>query len=179
MQQLILSEKQFYLTVNRLCYELIENYNNFEDAVIIGIQPRGAFLANRICKQLKQINASLNIVQGNLDITFFRDDVNQHLHPILPNVSNVNFEIENKKVILVDDVLYTGRTIRAALDALLSLGRPQKVELLVLIDRLYSRQLPIQATYAGKMLDTIVTEKVKVVWSDEENKNCVWLFNEE
>lgn len=175
MQQLLLSEKQFNLTVNRLCYELIENYDHFEDTVIIGIQPRGAFLANQICKQLKQINPEFKFNSGNLDITFFRDDIHQHQQPIVPNATEINFEIENKKVILIDDVLYTGRTIRAALDALLSLGRPRKLELLVLIDRLYSRHLPIQANYTGRMVDTITTEKVIVDWNSDNSKNCVWL----
>jgi len=175
MQQLLLSEKQFSLTINRLCFELIENYGDFENTVIIGIQPRGTFLANQICKQLKFIDNDLKFNFGNLDITFFRDDIHQHQQPIVPNITDINFEIENKNVILIDDVLYTGRTIRAALDAILSLGRPRKLELLVLIDRLYSRHLPIQANYTGRLVDTITSEKVIVDWNDDEAKNCVWL----
>ena len=109
-----------------------------------------------------------------MDITFYRDDVRKELH--LPNKTNVPFSIENKIVILIDDVLYTGRTIRAALDALLDFGRPEKVELCVLIDRRYSRQLPIQADYIGKSIDSIISQKVKVYWEKRDGKEEVVLL---
>jgi len=175
MEHLLLSEQQFDLTINRLCYELIENFDDFENTVIIGIQTSGAYLANTICKQLLLINPDIKLKNGNIDVTFFRDDIHHQKSPLLPNTTNINFEIENKNVILIDDVLYTGRTIRAALDAILSLGRPKKLELLVLIDRLYSRQLPIQANYIGRVVDTLSNEKVVLNWSDNSDKNTVWL----
>jgi pyrimidine operon attenuation protein/uracil phosphoribosyltransferase len=175
MEQLLLSEQQFELTINRLCYELIENFDDFENTVIIGIQTSGAHLANNICKQLFYINPTSKLQHGNLDITFFRDDIHHQKTPLIPSVTSINFEIENKNVILIDDVLFTGRTIRAALDAVLSLGRPKKLELLVLIDRLYSRQLPIQANYIGRVVDTLSNEKVIVNCNENSNKSTVWL----
>ncbi len=98
---------------------------------------------------------------GKLDITFYRDDVRNQLH--IANKTDINFSIEGKEVVLIDDVLYTGRTIRAALDALLDFGRPEKVKLLILVDRRFNRQLPIQPDYVGKSIDTITSQKVKVL----------------
>jgi pyrimidine operon attenuation protein/uracil phosphoribosyltransferase len=109
-----------------------------------------------------------------LDITFYRDDLRKELH--IPNKTDINFSMEGKRVILIDDVLYTGRTIRAALDALMDFGRPEKVELLILIDRRYSRQLPIQPDYVGKSIDSIISQKVKVLW--DEGQEQVVLLNE-
>jgi len=144
----------------------MENHGDFSNSVLIGLQPRGVYLADKIVDQLKT-SPDENLIQyGKLDITFYRDDIRKHLH--VPAQTNISFSIEEKKVILVDDVLYTGRTIRAALDALLDFGRPQKVELCVLIDRRFSRQLPIQPDYCGKAIDSIVSEKIKVEWDKEE-----------
>ncbi len=173
-QRLLLSDGQFDITINRLCYQLIENHNAFDESVIIGLQPRGVFLSNRIKNNLARI-LDKNIVAGNLDVTFYRDDFRRSEKIHIPSVTEIDFIIENKKVILVDDVLFTGRTIRAGLDAILSYGRPKKVELLVLIDRRYSRQLPIEPDYIGKTVDTISSEKVKVEWQETEGKDQVWL----
>ncbi len=133
--------------------------------MLIGLQPRGIFLANKIVRHLQEIGYK-NISYGKLDITFYRDDIRKELH--IANQTDISFSIEDKKVILIDDVLYTGRTIRAALDALLAFGRPQKVELCVLIDRRFSRQLPIQPDYYGKAIDSVISQKVKVDWEKEE-----------
>ena len=131
--------------------------------MLIGLQPRGIFLSDVLVKEL-QAELSVPIVHyGKLDITFYRDDVRKELH--IPTETDINFSIEGKRVVLIDDVLYTGRTIRAALDALMDFGRPERVELLVLIDRRYSRQLPIQAHYVGKSIDSIISQKVKVLWT--------------
>ncbi len=173
--RVLLSDKAFQLTIQRLCYQLIENHTTFNDTVIIGIQPRGTFLANRIINELKKQN--ITIVNGQLDTTFYRDDFRQHESPLIPNKTNIDFSIENKKVILMDDVLYTGRTIRAAMDALLDFGRPLKVELLVLIDRRFTRDLPIQPDYVGKRVDTINSQKVKVSWKETEQEDKVFLIN--
>lgn len=178
MQQLLLSEKQFTLTVKRLCYELIENHVSFENTVIVGIQPRGSFLAKRIAEELRTILHNDCILCGSLDITFHRDDIHHQQAPLLPSITEMDFNVEDKKVILIDDVLFTGRTIRAAMDALLAYGRPSKIELLVLVDRLYSRDLPVQAYYTGKSVDTVATEKVKVEWSQDYTSAQVWLVNE-
>lgn len=169
----ILSEQQVALTVKRLAHQMLENHLQLTDTVIIGIQPRGVFLSDRIVHTLKELLPQQTIEYGILDITFYRDDVRKSLH--VANKTDIPFSIENKKVILVDDVLWTGRTIRAALDALLDFGRPQKVELCVLIDRRFNRELPIQPDYTGRAIDTIVSQKVKVFWKENGTKECVEL----
>src|SRR5690606_8041664 len=151
----LLDGQKFQITLQRLCHQLIENHNDFSNSVIIGIQPRGTYLANRIANELKEIIPNATINHGNLDITFYRDDFRRGDSPLLPNSTQIDFIIEGKKVILVDDVLWTGRTIRAAMDAMLAFGRPEKVELLVLVDRRYSRQLPIEPDYIGIKVDAI------------------------
>ncbi|MEO6683516.1 MAG: bifunctional pyr operon transcriptional regulator/uracil phosphoribosyltransferase PyrR [Ginsengibacter sp.] len=162
----LLNKYQLQITIERLAYQIIENFEDLSEVVIIGLQPRGIFLANKIVDQLIKIRPEVKIPYGQLDITFYRDDIRSELHEA--NQTTINFSIENKKVILIDDVLYTGRTIRAALDAMLSFGRPKKVELCVLINRRYSRQLPIQPDYCGKSIDSLISQKVKVEWDKEE-----------
>lgn len=162
----LLNKYQLQITVERLAYQVIENYSDLSEVVLIGIQPRGIFLANKIYDQLKKIRPEVKIPYGQMDITFYRDDIRAELHEA--NQTTINFSIENKNVILIDDVLYTGRTIRAALDAMLSFGRPRKVELCVLINRRYSRQLPIQPDYCGKSIDSLISQKVRVEWDKEE-----------
>jgi pyrimidine operon attenuation protein/uracil phosphoribosyltransferase len=162
----ILDKYQLNITIQRLSHQLMENHEDFSNSVLIGLQPRGVFLADKIIDKLKNSNGGYVVQYGKLDITFYRDDIRKHLH--VPTLTNISFSIEEKKVILVDDVLYTGRTIRAALDALLDFGRPQKVELCVLIDRKFSRQLPIQPDYCGKAIDSLVSQKIKVEWDKEE-----------
>lgn len=175
----ILNQKHFEITINRLCFELIENHDDFSETVIIGLQPRGIFLSNRIAGQLRHFLPGKEILSGNLDITFFRDDFRRRENVIVPSSTEIDFIIENKKVILVDDVLYTGRTIRAALDAILAFGRPSKVELLTLIDRKFSRDVPIEPNYVGKAIDTIMSDKVRVSWKETEGKDEVWLFTKD
>lgn len=173
--RIILDSKHFEITVTRLCYQLIEVHNDFSETVIIGLQPRGTFLAQRIQKKLSEILKKKDIKCGSLDITFFRDDFRQK--ELVPTPTEIEFIIENKNVILVDDVLFTGRTIRAGLDAMLAFGRPKDVELLVLIDRRLSRHLPIQAKYVGKTIDSIASEKVKVEWKETDGADKVTLMN--
>jgi pyrimidine operon attenuation protein / uracil phosphoribosyltransferase len=169
----ILNEQQLGITIQRLTHQLLENHLDLENTVLIGIQPRGIYFSNRIVAQLKaEVDPGL-IHYGKLDITFYRDDVRTGLHEL--NQTDIPFSVENRKVILIDDVLWTGRTIRAALDALLGFGRPAKVELCVLIDRRFSRQLPIQADYTGKSIDSIITQKVKVFWKEKDGKDEVAL----
>ena len=162
----ILNKYQLQITIERLAYQLIENYVELGSVVLIGIQPRGIFLADKIYNQLRKINPDQKIKYGKLDITFYRDDIRKELH--MPNQTDILFSLEEKNVILIDDVLHTGRTIRAALDALLAFGRPKKVELCVLINRRFSRQLPIQPDYCGKSIDSIISQKVMVEWDKEE-----------
>ncbi|HEY9342199.1 MAG TPA: bifunctional pyr operon transcriptional regulator/uracil phosphoribosyltransferase PyrR [Hanamia sp.] len=162
----ILNKHQLQITIERLACQVIENYADLSSIVLIGLQPRGIFLADKIFNQLKKIKPEQHFPYGKLDITFYRDDIRKELREA--NQTDITFSIEDKKVILIDDVLYTGRTIRAALDALLSFGRPKKVELCVLINRRYSRELPIQPDYCGKSIDSIFSQKVKVEWDKEE-----------
>ena len=170
----ILSEAQLALIVKRLAHQILENNLQLADTVLIGLQPRGIYLSDRIVHELMQLLPPSQIEYGKLDITFYRDDVRKSLH--LANETDIPFSIENKKVVLIDDVLYTGRTIRAALDALLAFGRPSKVSLCVLIDRRFSRELPIQPDYAGKAIDTIFTQKVKVCWKERDKVDEVVLL---
>jgi len=169
----LLTEQQIGLTVKRLAHQLLENHVALNNTVLIGLQPRGIFLSDRIVREIKQSGEAANIVYGKLDITFYRDDVRKEIH--VPNQTDIRFSVEDKHVVLIDDVLYTGRTIRAALDALMDFGRPAKVELLVLVDRRYSRQLPIQADYIGKSIDSIITQRVKVLWAEKDDKDEVVL----
>ncbi len=169
----LLHQQQIQLTIKRLANQILENNVQLENTVIMGIQPRGIFLSDRIVKELS--SEVDKVLYGKLDITFYRDDIRKELH--VPNQTDIKFSIEGKKVILVDDVLYTGRTTRAALDALMDYGRPAKVELMVLIDRRYSRQLPIQPDYIGKSIDSIVTQKVKVLWKEKDKKDEVILVD--
>lgn len=179
MQNLtLLDGPKFQITIQRLCRQLIENHNNFSDSVILGIQPRGPFLAKRIAAELKAILPEAAIFSGDLDITFYRDDFRRRENPLVPNQTRIDFIIENKKVILVDDVLWTGRTIRAALDAMLAFGRPQKVELLVLVDRRYSRHLPIEPDYIGIQVDSVASQKVIVSWKEADEADKVVLLSE-
>lgn len=162
----ILSNEQLQLTIQRLSHQLIENHHPFNDTVFVGLQPRGIYMADRIVQIIQRIYPDQKLQYGKLDITFYRDDVHKELH--VANQTTINFNIENKNVILIDDVLYTGRTIRAAMDALVDFGRPAKVELLVLVDRRFNRQLPIQPDYTGKAIDSILSQKVTVDWEKSE-----------
>lgn len=173
--KILLENKQLEVTLTRLSYQLIEVHNNFENSVIIGLQPRGIYLAHRIQKILQGILKNKTIHCGDLDITFYRDDFRKK--ELIPNRTNIDFIIEDKNVILVDDVLYTGRTIRAGLDAMLAFGRPNDVELLVLVDRRFSRHLPIQAKYAGLVIDSIESQNVKVEWKETDGKDRVTLID--
>lgn len=149
----------------------MENHSDVSNLVIIGLQPRGIFLSDRIFEEIQTLIRNKKVNYGKLDITFYRDDVRNELHKA--NETDIRFSIENKEVILIDDVLYTGRTTRAALDALLDYGRPAKVELCVLIDRRFSRDFPIQADYVGKAIDSFETQKVSVRWKESSNEDAV------
>lgn len=174
-KRIIIDNDLLNITILRLCQQLIENHNDFENTVILGIQPRGVFFSERICQKLKEL-LNKDIQSGYLDVTFFRDDFRRKENPLVANATKVPFLIEGKNVILVDDVLYTGRTVRAALDAMIAFGRPNKVELLVLVDRKYSRDLPIEPNYVGTQVICLESEKVLVELKENggENDN-VWL----
>jgi pyrimidine operon attenuation protein/uracil phosphoribosyltransferase len=176
-KKLLLDHQLFEITIQRLCQQLIENHNNFENTVLIGLQPRGIFLADRIKNTLEKILDD-RIDLGYLDITFYRDDFRRRDKPLKANATRMPFILEDKKVVLIDDVLYTGRSIRAALDAMSAFGRPQLVELLVFIERKYTRHLPIQPNYIGKSVNTMHSQRVQVEWNVQGAKNDnIWLIN--
>ena len=162
----ILNKKSIVITIERLCHQLIEQHINFENTVLIGVQPRGAYLNNRILKKLKLIIPNIDIQSGNVDISFYRDDLMRRDEPIVPEVMDINISLEGKNIVLIDDVLFTGRSIRSAIDALMTFGRPKSVELLTLIDRRFSRHLPIQPNYVGKKIDAMDSEKIIVEWEE-------------
>ena len=176
--QVILNAKQFDFTLQRLCRQLIENHDDFSNTVLIGLQPRGVSVLNRLKELLEEI-LDKKIQCGSLDITFHRDDFRRHETPLIPSVTNIDFSLENKKIVLIDDVLYTGRTIRAGLDAMLAYGRPNNVELLAFVDRRFKRHLPIQADYIGKTVDSLVSERVSVEWKEIEGEDKVILYTKD
>jgi len=175
-QKVLLTSKEVNIILHRLACQLIEKHLDFSDTVLIGIQPRGIFLAERIKALLENEYQVKNIELGCLDITFFRDDFRRTDKPLEANKTQIDFLTENKKVIFIDDVLYTGRSIRSALSAIQSFGRPAEIELLVLIDRRFSRHLPIQPDYRGRQVDAINNEKVRVNWAAQDGEDGVYLI---
>ncbi|MBP2833576.1 bifunctional pyr operon transcriptional regulator/uracil phosphoribosyltransferase PyrR [Aquimarina sp. U1-2] len=176
-QKLLLSAKEIDIILHRLACQLIENHTHFKDTVLIGVQPRGTFLADRIKQILVNDYTITNVCLGYLDITFYRDDFRRGEKPLEANKTHIDFVVEDKRVVFIDDVLYTGRSIRAALTAVQSFGRPLEIELLTLIDRRFSRHLPIQPNYRGRQVDAINQEKVKVHWVENEGEDAVYLIN--
>ncbi|MBC7614789.1 MAG: bifunctional pyr operon transcriptional regulator/uracil phosphoribosyltransferase PyrR [Pedobacter sp.] len=174
----LLNGQKFQITIKRLCHQLIENHTDFSNTVLIGIQPRGTYFADRVHQELSSILSTSTIKKGNLDITFFRDDFRRKDGLVTASSNTIDFIIEGKRVVLIDDVLWTGRTIRAAMDALLAFGRPEKVELMVLIDRRFSRHLPIEPNYIGQQVDCVDSQKVKVSWEENEGEDKVILLSE-
>lgn len=163
--KIILDSRQLHLVIERLACHLTENRKDLRDVVFIGIQPRGIKLSDRLISHIRQQWPDENVSYGLLDITFYRDDIRRELHQ--PNLTDIPFSLEGKNVILIDDVLYTGRTVRAALDALQDFGRPSRVELCVLIDRRFNRELPIQPDYCGRSVDSLMSQEVRVSWEKE------------
>ncbi|NQD71384.1 bifunctional pyr operon transcriptional regulator/uracil phosphoribosyltransferase PyrR [Sphingobacterium shayense] len=177
-QSILLEGAKFQITIKRLCQQLIENHGDFSNAVLIGIQPRGTYLAKRIQKEIA-IMTGKDIALGVLDITFYRDDFRMKgSNPLIANSTEIDFIVDGKDVILIDDVLWTGRTIRSAMDAMQSFGRSEKMELLVLVDRRFSRQIPIQPDYIGIQVDSIDSQKVIVSWQEIDDKDSIVLITE-
>jgi pyrimidine operon attenuation protein/uracil phosphoribosyltransferase len=176
-KKLIIDPHHLDITIDRLCQQLIENHGDFSSSVILGLQPRGIYLADIIHQKL-ELAFNTRIYKGYLDATFYRDDFRRREIPVTANATQMDFVIEEKKVVVIDDVLYTGRSVRAALDAMIAFGRPKKVELLALINRRYGRDLPISPDYVGKHVNTLDSQKVLVEWQAQGKKeNKVWLIN--
>jgi len=171
----LLNSKDIEIILHRLACQLIENHNDFSNTVLIGLQPRGSFLANRLADLLKNEYQIKDLQLGLLDITFFRDDFRRRDEPLVATASKMDFLVEGKNVVIIDDVLYSGRSVRAALTAMQSYGRPENIELLVLIDRRFSRHLPIQPNYRGRQVDAINDEKVLVTWTETQKNDAVYI----
>ncbi len=176
-QKTLLTSKEVTIILHRLACQLIEKHLDFSNTILIGLQPRGKFLAQRIKNILQNEYKVNNIHLGFLDITFFRDDFRRGEKSLEANKTEINFIVEDKKVVFIDDVLYTGRSINAALSAIQSFGRPLEIELLVLIDRRFSRHLPIQPDYRGRQVDAINNDKVKVCWQENDGEDAVYLVS--
>ncbi|MEJ6791160.1 MAG: bifunctional pyr operon transcriptional regulator/uracil phosphoribosyltransferase PyrR [Lacinutrix sp.] len=176
-QKVLLNATDINIILHRLACQLIENHKDFSNTVLIGLQPRGKYLANRLAQMLKTDYKIKNLQLGQLDITFYRDDFRRGDKIHEANTTEIDFIVEDKNVVFIDDVLYTGRSIRAALTAIQSFGRPNEIELLTLIDRRFSRHLPIQPNYRGRQVDAINEEKVKVSWKENDGKDAVYLVN--
>jgi pyrimidine operon attenuation protein/uracil phosphoribosyltransferase len=177
-QKVLLSSREIDIILHRLACQLLENHLDFSNSVMIGLQPRGTFLAKRLLGVLQNDYKVRHIPFGLLDITFYRDDFRRGDKTLAASTTQIDFLVEGKRVVLVDDVLYTGRSIRAALTALQSFGRPGEIELLPLIARRFSRHLPIQPDYRGRQVDAIKEERVKVCWKENEGEDTVYLVSQ-
>lgn len=172
----IISHQKFDIVLRRLCHQVMENYQDFENACIIGLQPRGTILANCLVKMLHQEFSVTNIEYGQLDITFYRDDYRDRTKLLLASETKMNFIVEGKKVLIVDDVLYTGRSIHAAMSALQHYGRPSNIELLTFVDRRFNRDFPIQANYLGLTVDSLDEAYVKLRWNESNTSASVFIY---
>lgn len=176
-KRLLLNSHHLSITISRLCYQLIENHNKFENTVLLGLQPKGIYVAERIKAKLEEV-INKTIPLGYLDITFHRDDFRRRDELLAPSETKVPFIIEDKNVVLIDDVLYTGRSVKSAMDAMGAFGRPAKVEFLALIDRVYSRDIPVEANYIGKQVNTVLSQKVLVELTEQGKKeDKIWLID--
>ena len=172
----ILNKRDMVRIITRLAHEILEKNRGTENLVIVGLRTRGAYLAERISKKIKEIE-QVEIPTGYLDVTLYRDDFRTRLKQPSVEVTNIPFEIDNKNIVLVDDVLYTGRTVRAALDALMDFGRPARIYLAVLVDRGH-RDLPIKADFVGKNIPTSIGEEVRVKITEIDDEDAVYLVEE-
>jgi pyrimidine operon attenuation protein/uracil phosphoribosyltransferase len=172
----LLSKEDFTRIVTRLAHEILEKNRGVNNLVIVGIRTRGAYLATRISETIEKIE-NVKIPTGFLDITLYRDDFRTRLKQPSVEVTNIPFKIDEKNIVLVDDVLYTGRTIRSALDALMDFGRPARIYLAVLVDRGH-RELPIRPDFVGKNIPTSIGEEVKVLLEEVDQEDKVLLIEQ-
>ncbi len=171
----IIDEEGLNRTLTRLAHEILEKNKGSKNLVLIGMRTRGEFIAERIKQKIKEIDKS-DPSYGVLDVTLYRDDFRKRLKQPEISVTNITFDINDRDVILIDDVLYTGRTVRAALDALMDLGRPNTIQLCVLVDRGH-RELPIRADFVGKNIPTSINEEVRVRIKETDGEDGVFLVN--
>lgn len=175
----VLDDQAIRRALTRIAHEIIEHNKGIDNCVLVGIKTRGIYLAKRLAKRIEEIEGK-EIPVGDLDITFYRDDLTQKTENGEPLVkgSNIPIDINNRKVILVDDVLYTGRTVRAAMDAIVDYGRPAQIQLAVLVDRGH-RELPIRADYVGKNIPTSSSERIVVQLLEVDEKEKVSIYENE
>ena len=176
-KKVLLDSKKIDIILNRLVCQLVENHKDFDNTVLIGLQPRGAFLIDKILEIFNKEYPTIDIKSGILDFTFFRDDFRRSEKTLSASSTKINFSVENKNVVLIDDVLFTGRSIKAAMSSMDSYGRPSSIELLVLIDRRYKREIPIEANYCGAKIDTFKGDRVNVVWGENSKDNIIYIEN--
>lgn len=174
--KIILDKLRFETTLLRLSHQLHENYDDFQNTCIIGIQEKGVLLGNRLVKLLDKVSPNHQLKNGTLDITFYRDDFRLRSEPIKASETDIPFNLDGMKVILADDVLYSGRTIHAAMSAIQDFGRPSTIELLVMVDRRFNRHLPIQADYTGLTVDALDEAYVRVRWEEIDKKDQVIFY---
>ncbi len=175
--KIIVSSDRFQLTLLRLCHQILENHSHPEDLCLVGIQERGVYLAERIKNHLTDMMGNPTFHYGMLDITFYRDDFRRRDTPIKASSTQIDFLVENKNVILIDDVLYTGRTVHAAMAALQDFGRPATIEMLCMVDRRFNRHFPIKADYFGIAVDAVDEAYVRVNGKQKEGEDRVLLFS--
>ena len=175
-KKIILQDKKFDLTLQRLAHQLIENYNDFANTCLIGIQDRGGYFSDRLYEIISKEVKNLKAKYGKMDITFYRDDFRMRETPLAASKNQIDFLVQDKKVIIIDDVLYTGRTVQAAFSAMQHYGRPAKVELVVLVDRRFNRQFPIEADYTGLSVDAVDEAYVEVRWKQTEGTDSVIFY---
>lgn len=174
----LFDKKRLDITIDRLCHQLIENHANFKDSLLIGLQPRGIYLQNRIIKTINKL-LSIEVPSGYLDTTFYRDDFRTKEVPKAKETF-MPYLVDNKNVIIIDDVLFTGRTVRSAMEGIMNFGRPNKIELLILIDRKFSRHIPVEPTYYGTRINTLTSQKIIVNLTEQGfEKDNIWITNNE
>ena len=172
----LFNKERLEITINRLCHQLNENHNNFENTVLIGLQPRGIYFLDRIKKNINNI-LNKEIETGILDTTFYRDDFRSNEIP-KARETLIPFLVDDKNVVIIDDVLFTGRTVRSAMEGIMNFGRPNKIELLVLIDRKYTRDIPVEPTYCGIKINTITSDRIEVNLAEQGfDKDNIWIIN--
>ena len=176
-KKVLLDSKKIDIILNRLVCQLVENHKDFDNTILIGLQPRGTYLIDKILEIFNKEYPKIDIKSGILDFTFFRDDFRRSEKTLSASSTHINFSVENKNVVLIDDVLYTGRSIKAAMSSMDSYGRPNSIELLVLIDRRYKREIPIEANYCGAKIDTFKGDRVNVAWGKNSKDNIIYIEN--
>jgi pyrimidine operon attenuation protein/uracil phosphoribosyltransferase len=173
----ILSPERFKITLQRLASQIIENYSSNELINVVGIQEKGVVLAERLIAIIHKAYPKQKIQLGKLDITFYRDDFRMRQTPLKANATQMDFNIDGKKILLVDDVLYTGRTIQAAMSSLQDFGRVERIELLTMVDRRFNRHLPIMTDYTGIEVDAVDEAYVSVEWEHLEGEDKVLIYS--